>query len=263
MEDSNKTETTLNTTTTDAAEAPATEAAPAEAQPAERQAESATADTEPLPAGEKEAEATKPWKTEQNARFAEQRRRREAEETAFRALVGDITNPETGKPFTDRREWEGWKRKAELAAQAKAAAVPPETYEKIIQRAKEEIKRSDPEIRAQAEQLEQYRQREREAVFANDLKAIRKAYPDEKAKSIDELGPQFVAMCASGVSPLAAYEALRVEKARNTKQPPSMGDVKPSGGKGKEYYSREEVAAMNQAEVSKNYETIRKSMAKW
>ena len=80
---------------------------------------------------------------------------------------------------------------------------------------------------------------------------------------MDELGPQFIAMCAAGVSPLSAYEALRAEKARNTKQPPSMGDVRPAGSKDKDFYTRDEVARMSQAEVSKNYETIKKSMTKW
>lgn len=243
------------------ADAEAVATVPAEAQ------ELAAAESEARSAeekdGGKDTELAKPWKNEQNARFAEQRRRKEAEEAAFRALVDGVNNPDTGKPFADRREWEAWKRKASIAARAQRAQIAPETYEQIVEQAREELKRSDPELQAQAQQLEQYKQRERENIFSNDLKAIRKAYPDEKAKSIEELGPQFVAMCASGVSPLAAYEALRAEKARSVKQPPSMGEVRPKGSAGKEFFTREEVAAMNPTEVSKNYDRIRKSMEQW
>ena len=114
-----------------------------------------------------------------------------------------------------------------------------------------------------AEQLRRYQQREMQAVFDGDLKAIRSAYPDERANSVDELGPQFIAMCAAGVSPLSAYEALRAEQARSVRQPPSMGDVRPAGSKDKDFYTRDEVARMSQAEVSKHYETIKKSMTKW
>lgn len=112
-----------------------------------------------------------------------------------------------------------------------------------------------------AEQLRRYQQREMQAVFDGDLKAIRSAYPDERANSVDELGPQFIAMCAAGVSPLSAYEALRAEKARSVRQPPSMGDVRPAGGKG--FYTRDEVARMSRSEIERNFERIRRSMDRW
>lgn len=112
-----------------------------------------------------------------------------------------------------------------------------------------------------AEQLRRYQQREMQAVFDGDLKAIRSAYPDERANSVDELGPQFIAMCAAGVSPLSAYEALRAEKARSVRQPPSMGDVRPAGGKG--FYTRDEVARMSRSEIEHNFERIRRSMDRW
>lgn len=119
----------------------------------------------------------------------------------------------------------------------------------------------DLQLRAQGEQLRQYQQQEMRTVFENDLSAIRRAYPDEQAKSVDELGTQFIAMCAAGVSPLAAYEALRAEKNRSFRQPPSMGDVRPVGGKG--FYTRDEVARMSRSEIERNFERIRRSMDRW
>lgn len=55
----------------------------------------------------------------------------------------------------------------------------------------------------------------------------------------------------------------RAEKARSAANPPSMGDVKPTSSGEKEFFTHEEVAAMDQATVSKNYEKIRKSMGTW
>lgn len=212
--------------------------------------------------GEKDTEPAKPWITPENARFAQQRRQQEAQNAAFKSLIGDITNPATGKPFSSVEEWNSWKRNAAIAAQAKKANVAPDVLAGVIDRVREDVKKTDPDILRERQQLEEYRQREAQNIFASDLKAIKKAYPDEKAKSVEELGDQFVRLCAAGISPLSAYEAIRAEKNRGTKQPPSMGDVKPSGG-GKDFFTPDEVKAMSQAEVHKNYDKIRESMKKW
>lgn len=213
-------------------------------------------------AGEKVTEPAKPWNTPENARFAQQRRQQEAQEAAFRQLVGDITNPATGKPFSSPEEWNNWKRSAAIAMQAKQANVSPDVLARVVDRVREDVKKTDPDILRDRQQLEEYRQREAQSIFAADLKAIKKAYPDENAKSVEELGDQFVRLCAAGISPLSAYEAIRAEKNRGAKQPPSMGDVKPSSG-GKDYFTRDEVKAMSQEEVHKNYDKIRESMKKW
>ena len=85
--------------------------------------------------------------------------------------------------------------------------MEPEAFKQLEAQLREQIKATDPEIRAQAEELQRHRQREAQEQFSNDLKAIRKAYPDEKAKSVDELGVEFLKLCASGIKPLVAYEA--------------------------------------------------------
>ncbi len=213
-------------------------------------------------AGEKVTEPAKPWNTPENARFAQQRRQQEAQNAAFKSLIGDITNPATGKPFASAEEWNSWKQSAAMAIQAKQANVSPDVFAKVVDRVREDVKKTDPDILRQRQQLEEYRQREAQSIFAADLKAIKKAYPDEKAKSVEELGDQFIRLCAAGISPLSAYEAIRAEKNRGAKQPPSMGDIRPGGG-GKEYFTRDEVKAMSQAEVHRNYDKIRESMKKW
>ena len=217
--------------------------------------------------GANEAEPAKqPQSPEENARFAAMRRQQEAQqrkEQIFHELVGDAVNPNTGKPFASKAEFVAWRDEMATRQRAQAAQMEPEAFKQLEAQLREQIKATDPEIRAQAEELQRHRQREAQEQFSNDLKAIRKAYPDEKAKSVDELGVEFLKLCASGIKPLVAYEAIRAEKARSTQNPPSMGDVKPTSSGEKEFFTREEVAAMDQATVSKNYEKIRKSMGTW
>ena len=95
------------------------------------------------------------------------------------------------------------------------------------------------------------------------MKTIRAAYPDEKAQKVKELGIEFLKLCAGGISPLVAYEAIRNEKARSAANPPSMGDVKTSPTTEKEFFTRAEVAAMDQATVSRYFDKIRKSQQYW
>ena len=71
-------------------------------------------------------------------------------------------------------------------------------------------------------ELEGYRRRERERLFTDDLAQIRAAHPEESARSVSELGPQYLAICAAVVDPLCAYEAVRSHRDR-TAPPPSTG----------------------------------------
>ena len=110
-------------------------------------------------------------------------------------------------------------------------------------------------------ELEGYRQREQARFFADDLASIRAAHPEESAASVEELGPQFLAICAAGVDPLCAYEAVRSHRER-TAPPPSTGDF---GGRApaKEFYTRDEVARMSRSEIRRNFDKIRRSMSHW
>ena len=66
-----------------------------------------------------------------------------------------------------------------------------------------------------------------EQMKQKDLTSIKTAYPEVKAKSVDELGETFINIFNTGkVSALEAYEASRVIDARNKKPvPPSLGGV--------------------------------------
>lgn len=253
---------TLNTTVSEQPAAPETPAVTETEQPAVESAAESQPQTEEHPAEGKPAKQT----PEENAHFAAARRQKEAvekEDAIFRQLIGDVQNPETGKPFANKDEFITWKRNMEIRQRAQAAQLTPEVYKEIEERIREDVKRTDPNIVAQAQELQSYRQAAMQSQFESDIKAIRKAYPDEKAKRIEDLGLDFMRLCASGITPIVAYEAVRNEKARTAKPQPSMGDVKTAPAHEKDFYTREEVAAMSQADVSKHFDAIRKSQMKW
>ena len=197
---------------------------------------------------------------EENARFAAMRRRQEAqqrEERLFHELVGDARNPETGMPFASKAEFVAWRDGAAGRGRAQAAPVEPEALARLEAQLRQQFRATDPEFLAQAAELKKAHDREAQAQFSNDLKTIRAAYPDEKAQKVEELGIEFLKLCAGGISPLVAYEAIRNEKARSAANPPSMGDVKTSPTTEKEFFTRAEVAAMDQATVSRYFDKIR------
>lgn len=182
----------------------------------------------------------------------------------FRQLVGNIPNPETGKPFENPAEFSAWRQKAETAQRARQAGMEPDQYQKIAEEAAQRIKQTDPEVLGMRAQLEQFQRRQMEETFSRDMAAIKAAYPDEQAKSVMDLGEDFMALMATGqLDAVGAYEAIRRKRNAGRKQPPSMGAVATGGSEPKTFYTRDEVARMTPAEVEKNLDAINKSMAKW
>lgn len=212
------------------------------------------------PAAEQKPEERTPQSREENRHFADMRRREET----FRQLMGDTINPETGKPFANSSEFMAWRKSQQIQQQAKQAGMTPEAFGAVREQMRQEILASDPQLQQERERLQRYEQQEAEQCFAKDLAAIKKAFPDERAKHISELGDEFMAMMASGkVSAVAAYRAIREQRQIDHPAPKSMGDVGGSGGTDKEFYTPDEVQRMSPAEVSKNFDKIRRSMASW
>ena len=90
--------------------------------------------------------------------------------------------------------------------------MEPEALARLEAQLRQQFRATDPEFLAQAAELKKAHDREAQAQFSNDLKTIRAAYPDEKAQKVEELGIEFLKLCAGGISPLVAYEAIRNEK---------------------------------------------------
>ena len=118
------------------------------------------------------------------------------------------------------------------------------------------------------EELETLREEERNRVFEDDLKAIKDAYPEVKAKSVRELGEKYWSLMKTGeLSAVEAYEVIRKLEERGKKTPPpSTGSVKQVAGKTeKEFYSSEEVDELSEKDLDdpKILNKVLKSMTKW
>ena len=110
-------------------------------------------------------------------------------------------------------------------------------------------------------ELEQLRQREMQRQFEDDLAAIKAENPAEEAVSIEELGLDFIHLCASGIEPLVAYRALYPNRAPAT-PPPDIGKVSATQAT-QSFYTKEEVAAMSQEQVLRDLDKVNQSMQFW
>lgn len=134
----------------------------------------------------------------------------------------------------------------EVAAQIAAAqrGISIEEFNEQEQQAAERARammQSDPEYLAMRQELNAYKQAAFENLFQNDLEDIKKAFPDFKGKSIDDLGFQFSVLRANGVDAVTAYAAMQqAEQATAKPVPPVMGAVNQTPAE-KEFYTSEEL----------------------
>ncbi len=212
------------------------------------------------------ARQEKPWHTDENAANAQRRREAQARqrERMFREMTDGINDPRTGQPFANEEAWRQWKQSAAIRARAQAAGVEPEKAQQIVEGMRDTLRETDPEYQRLRAEAEAARNERFARTFERDLAAIKKAYPDEKAKNVAELGPEFMAIMASGqVSAVAAYEAVRAQHNRMAPKPPSTGAIGGTAGRKDGYYTRDEVAAMSRQQVHEHFEDIQKSMRQW
>lgn len=210
------------------------------------------------------------WKNQQNAENAQ--RRREAEQRQrqkyFAEFAAGLTDPVTQKPFESEEAWSRWKQHAAIAAQAQKAGVEPEKAQQLVDSMRDTIRQTDPEFRRMALENQAARRHQAEVmqqqIFAQDMASIRKIYPDEKAKNVTELGDEFMAMMATGqVDAVSAYEAVRAKRQRTAPKPPSTGKIQAGAAGQGAYYTREQVNAMSDEQIERNFDDIRRSMATW
>lgn len=225
------------------------------------------ATAEPQPA--QTQETAKPAQSaEENAQFAKIRREAEqrAAETAQQMIdqfyatqyAGQV-NPYNGKPIDSESAFREYEQQHQVAQMAEKSGISVQEQQEIIRKAALE----SPEYQAEVRRRKELERLVDEQTFERDLQSIKAFNPKETAKSIEELGPTFVRARAMGVDTVTAYEIARNEKQRLNPAPPSMGDLNGSAPAQSEYFTREQVSAMSQSEVSKNYDRIRKSMTKW
>ena len=106
------------------------------------------------------------------------------------------------------------------------------------------------------------RERESRRMFEEDLAAVRKLNPQEKAQTVQELGPDFIRLRAAGIPADVAYKATH-EIQPQVEPPKDTGKVKGSQSAAGAYFTPEQVRAMSQAEVNRNLDKIEQSMKHW
>lgn len=126
----------------------------------------------------------------------------------------------------------------------------------------QEAIQKDPEYIRNQQELRVLRERESRRVFEEDLATVRKLNPQEKAQTVQELGPDFIRLRANGIPTDVAYKATH-EIQPQVEPPKDTGKVKGSQSAAGAYFTPEQVRAMSQAEVNRNLEKIEQSMKHW
>ena len=126
----------------------------------------------------------------------------------------------------------------------------------------QEAIQKDPEYIRNQQELKVLRERESRRVFEEDLATVRKLNPQEKAQTVQELGPDFIRLRAAGIPADVAYKATH-EIQPQVEPPKDTGKVKGSQSAAGAYFTPEQVRAMSQAEVNRNLDKIEQSMKHW
>ena len=199
--------------------------------------------TDPAPQAEEQPPEKPLQSPEDNARFADMRRKQELEtarQEMARVKSEQARLLEENKRLTSTLNTAGYQGGlADIADQIEATTrgITPEQvrYERLTQeRQREEelqaFKQSDPDFVRTSEENLALRQALAERTFADDLAAIKAHNPKETAKSIHDFGPEFMLLMSTAANrgekadPIRAYEMIRA--GNSLKQPPkSMGDI--------------------------------------
>lgn len=214
--------------------------------------------TEEESVGAEESEAADPiddtsddGRTDADAAFAEMRRQLEEAQRERQLLEADRDQyREALELFFDGDD---------TVAQAHAQATGRSVEEvKAEMEAQQRAHSLEAENQALSAKLRDYEVHERMANDLRDIQAI-----DPTVKSLDELGDTFLGYISAGLTGKQAYYATKAQEAVEKAVPPTeIGKVNQQAGE-QSYYTRDEVAAMSQEEVSKNYDKIKASMSRW
>jgi hypothetical protein len=221
----------------------------------------------PQSEGERAINAIKRREAERKAEL-----QRVREQTIIETLGG--INPYTGEEMKDSEDIKQYLNMREIKARGGDPVGEYAKYHKIMEReraqkeAEEEQKRTD--------------EAERRAAHERDVSAFREKYPDVSMQSMMN-DTEFMAYAKGRVgkdgSIYAVYDAYaaakaaedaRVEQRAREMAAQMQANAKASPGtavgqasEDAEYFTREQVQAMTQAQVHRNYDKIKKSMKHW
>lgn len=200
-----------------------------------------------------ESVANSQQSVEDNARFAERRRKQEL----------DSAREQLNTANTRLADYEMLENS--LKAQGFTGSIV-EIADQITANARgvsvDEI-RNEREATIQADNLKNerdfYKNQINELIINQDINRVKSKYPD--IESIEDLPDGFIEIMATGKvkDPIIAYEMLKPQK----EVPLSTGSLKSNNKQEKEYFTKEEVKQMSKEQVHKNYEKIMASQKKW
>lgn len=242
--------------------------------------EGATPATEPAAEQQQEQEPAKPAQSaEENAQYAKIRREAEAKAQAiaeqkaaelaqqriddwYKTNYAGQTNPYNGKPIDSESAFREFEQQHQVAQLADKNGITVQQQQELLRKALLQL----PEFKQTAEDAERVKRENsqlqdqlNEIIYNQDLQQIKKLYPKESAKSIDELGETFIRARAMGIDNVTAYELAKAEQQRKNPVPPSMGDINASGADESEFYTMEQLKSMTAEDVHKNWSKVQKS----
>lgn len=200
------------------------------------------------------AEPATEGKTEADSAFAELRRRaeeaekRNAEyETQNKQMIEALGLYFDGDNATDLA----------IAARANAKQISPDEERARYEAEQAQLSMSEENKRLQEENLAL----RVEQMMAKGLSEIQQIDPD--VKSLEDLGDSFANFIRAGLSSVDAYYAVKAKEAKEKITPPkTVGKVTTTKGESN-FFTKEEVEAMSDEEIDKNFANIMASQKHW
>lgn len=113
-------------------------------------------------------------------------------------------------------------------------------------------------------ELNYYKEQEITRLMDEDLKKIQKV--DPTVKSLTELDPRYFKFIENGLDGESAFAAVKQLQSKEKRTPPAeVGKINSSDKQIKDYYSKEEVDKLTDADLDdpKIWQRVRNSMTKW
>ena len=216
-----------------------------------------------------------------NSEFARRRREQEKESlkretrlNTIKELVGK--NPWTDEPIETEQDAQMYLRMKKIEDNG---GDPLADYAKTLA-AEERAKQKNKEVGAHGVKFEELSEEQKNERISSDISRFQEKHPDV---DVDELlkNEDFLAIAEEhlGEVPLStlyslytkvdagkkqkatAIEKQAAQKAANDASVGALGT--PNAGAETEFYTKEQVENMSQAEISKNYDKIRRSQERW
>lgn len=211
------------------------------------------------PSGAQEAETNTTavqQSAEENARFAERRRRREQESAETKEQL-KTANERISKYERLEKSLKdcGFEGSVEEIADSITARVKGIDVSEVRRQREDEQQRQ-----SETEQLSYYKSELSKILINRDIDKIREKYPE--VESLEDMPDGFIEIMATGKvkNPVVAYEMLLPKK----EVPASTGSLKGADiNTAKDFFTKDEVNQMSDTDIERNLDKIRSSMSRW